>query len=75
MGGCEVGGLVNMFVVYMDFENFEYINVVKMYWNVLVMFKGQGFKVVDFFNVIERGEVKFVWIMGINFVVSMFNCG
>lgn len=40
MGGCEVGGLVNMLVVYMDFENFDYISVVKIYWNVFVMFKG-----------------------------------
>lgn len=35
MGGREVGGLVNMFVVYRDIENFKYRDSVKLFWNVL----------------------------------------
>lgn len=75
MGGREVGGLANMLAAHMDLENPEHINAVKTYWNAPVMPKGQGLKAVDLFNAIERGEVKFVWIMGTNPVVSMPNRG
>ena len=75
MGGREVGGLANMLAAHMDLENLEHINAVKTYWNAPVMPKGQGLKAVDLFNAIERGEVKFVWIMGTNPVVSMPNRG
>ncbi|MBJ2128197.1 molybdopterin-dependent oxidoreductase [Alteromonas sp. IB21] len=73
MGGREVGGLANMLAAHMDLENPEHINAVKTYWNAPVMPKGQGLKAVDLFNAIERGKVKFVWIMGTNPVVSMPN--
>ena len=75
MGGREVGGLANMLAAHMDLENPEHINAVKTYWNAPVMPKGQGLKAVDLFNAIERGKVKFVWIMGTNPVVSMPNRG
>ena len=75
MGGREVGGLANMLAAHMDLENLEHINAVKTYWNAPVMPKGQGLKAVDLINAIERGEVKFVWIMGTNPVVSMPNRG
>ena len=73
MGGREVGGLANMLAAHMDLENPEHINAVKTYWNAPVMPKGQGLKAVDLFNAIERGKVRFVWIMGTNPVVSMPN--
>ncbi len=73
MGGREVGGLANMLAAHMDLENALHIEAVKTYWDAPVMPKGQGLKAVDLFEAIERGDVKFIWIMGTNPVVSMPN--
>lgn len=73
MGGCEVGGFVNMLVCYLDIENFDYFKVVKDFWNVLVMLVVQGLKVVDMFDVVECGDIKVFWVICINLVQFLFD--
>ena len=71
MGGREVGGLANMLAAHMDIDNGDHRNLVQTYWDSPVMADHQGLKAVDLFNAIDAGDVKAVWIMATNPVVSM----
>lgn len=72
MGGCEVGGLVNMLVCYLDIENLEYCDVVQEFWKLFYILVKQGLKVVDMFDVVVDGKIKVFWIIYMNLVVMMF---
>lgn len=71
MGGREVGGLANQLAAHMDFNNPEDIDRVKRFWNATHMAEKEGLKAVDLFNAIEAGQIKFLWIMSTNPLVSM----
>ncbi|MDB5988291.1 MAG: Assimilatory nitrate reductase large subunit, partial [Nevskia sp.] len=71
MGGREVGGLANMLAAHMDLERPDHRDTVQTFWNSPRIASRGGLKAVDLFNAIERGEVKAVWIMATNPVVSM----
>ncbi len=71
MGGREVGGLANQLAAHMDFGNDEDIDRVARFWQAPNMAREPGLKAVELFEAIERGEVKAVWIMATNPVVSM----
>ncbi len=71
MGGREVGGLANMLAAHMDIDNSDHRNLVQTYWNSPVMADHPGLKAVDLFNAIDAGDVKAVWIMATNPVVSL----
>ena len=71
MGGREVGGLANTLAAHMEFNNPEQWQLVKDFWQAEHMASQPGLLAVDLFNAIERGEVKAVWIMATNPVVSL----
>jgi assimilatory nitrate reductase catalytic subunit len=70
MGGREVGGLANMLAAHMDFSP-DGIDRVGRFWGSDRVATGPGLKAVDLFAAIARGEIKAVWIMATNPVVSM----
>lgn len=73
MGGREVGGLSNLLAAHMDIENPQHRDIVQEYWTSPTIVEKPGFKAVELFDAIESGEVKAVWIMATNPLVSMPN--
>ncbi|MBU2865249.1 molybdopterin-dependent oxidoreductase [Reinekea forsetii] len=71
MGGREVGGLANQLAAHMDFTTPGAIDRVKRFWQAPKMATQNGLKAVDLFKAIEAGDVKIVWIMATNPVVSL----
>ncbi|MGD9842248.1 MAG: molybdopterin-dependent oxidoreductase [Steroidobacteraceae bacterium] len=71
MGGREVGGLANMLAAHMDLENPAHRRTVQTFWDSPHIADRQGLKAVDLFKAIHAGEVKAVWIMATNPVVSL----
>lgn len=72
MGGREVGGLANMLAAHMAFSPTER-DTVGRFWNAPNLVTGQGYKAVDMFDAIARGEIKALWVIGTNPAVSMPN--
>ena len=70
MGGREVGGLANMLAAHMDFTP-EDIDRVGRFWGSDRVATKPGPRAVDMFAAVGRGEIKAIWIMGTNPVVSM----
>jgi assimilatory nitrate reductase catalytic subunit len=70
MGGREVGGLANQLAAHMDFAP-ESVARVARFWGAPRVASRPGLKAVDLFDAVERGDVKAVWIMSTNPVVSM----
>ena len=71
MGGREVGGLANQLAAHMGFDNQADIDRVQRFWQAPNMAKKPGLMAVELFDAIERGQIKAVWIMGTNPVVSL----
>ncbi|MDH5546102.1 MAG: molybdopterin-dependent oxidoreductase [Gammaproteobacteria bacterium] len=71
MGGREVGGLSNQLAVHLDIENSEHQQLAQTFWQSPRIARQSGLKAVDMFNVVERGQIKAIWIMSTNPVVSM----
>jgi assimilatory nitrate reductase catalytic subunit len=71
MGGREVGGLANQLAGRMHFEKPADIDRVARYWNAPNIATENGLKAVDMFDAVDRGEIKFIWIMSTNPLVSM----
>ena len=72
MGGREVGGLANMLAAHMDFTP-KAIQRVQTFWSAPNISKHPGLKAVDMFDAVERGEIKAIWVMATNPVVSLPN--
>jgi assimilatory nitrate reductase catalytic subunit len=72
MGGREVGGLANQLAAHMGFTPAE-IDRTRRFWNAARIATHEGLKAVDMFDAIGRGEIKALWVMGTNPVVSMPN--
>lgn len=70
MGGREVGGLANQLAAHMGFTPQD-IDRVGRFWGTAHVAQHPGLNAVPLFQAIERGEVKAVWIMGTNPVVSL----
>ncbi|MET0379025.1 MAG: nitrate reductase, partial [Spongiibacteraceae bacterium] len=70
MGGREVGGLANMLAVHRGFDDTS-IAEVGQFWNAPNMARAPGLKAVPLFEAIERGDVKFLWILATNPLVSL----
>jgi assimilatory nitrate reductase catalytic subunit len=70
MGGREVGGLANQLAVHRAFSP-ESIAAVGKFWCAPKMAQAPGLKAVQLFEAIERGDVKFLWVMATNPLVSM----
>ncbi|MCS4266127.1 nitrate reductase [Serratia sp. BIGb0163] len=70
MGGREVGGLANQLAAHMSF-NSEDTDRVQRFWRSPRIAQQPGLNAVDLFQAIAAGQVKAVWIMGTNPVVSL----
>ncbi|MCV6604383.1 MAG: molybdopterin-dependent oxidoreductase, partial [Porticoccaceae bacterium] len=70
MGGREVGGLANMLAAHMDYSP-ENCATVADFWGSEHVAQAPGLKAVDLFDGVSRGEIRAIWIMGTNPVVSM----
>lgn len=70
MGGREVGGLANQLAAHMGFSE-EEVDRVRRFWGAPRMATAPGLKAVELFRAIGAGQVKAVWIMGTNPVVSL----
>ncbi|MDR6983567.1 assimilatory nitrate reductase catalytic subunit [Rheinheimera pacifica] len=71
MGGREVGGLANQLAAHIDYSDKAQQALVGEFWKAPNLVTQPGFKAVELFDAIERGEIKAVWIMATNPVVSM----
>lgn len=71
MGGREVGGLANQLAARMHFENPLERDRLKRFWKTDNIPHSSGLKAVDMFDAVARGEIKFIWIMSTNPLVSM----
>jgi assimilatory nitrate reductase catalytic subunit len=70
MGGREVGALANTLTAHMEFHPDD-IDRVEAFWQTDTLAKKPGLKAIDMFDAIHRGEIKAVWIMATNPVVSL----
>lgn len=70
MGGREVGGLANQLAAHMDFSPSDRDRI-RRFWKAPNLISKPGLKAVDMFDAIKRGEIKFIWIMSTNPLVSM----
>ncbi len=73
MGGREVGGLANQLAAHMDIDNPKHQGKVQRFWQSPTIANKQGAKAIDLFDKIYSGEIKAVWIMATNPVVSLPN--
>jgi assimilatory nitrate reductase catalytic subunit len=73
MGGREVGGLAHQLAAHMDFSNPADVDRVARFWNSPNIASKPGLPAVELFDAIDAGQVKAVWIMATNPVVSLPN--
>ena len=71
MGGREVGGLANALACHMNLEDPLHRQIVSEFWSVPDVPDKPGLKAVDMFDAVAKGDIKAIWIMGTNPVVSM----
>ncbi|MFV2003917.1 MAG: molybdopterin-dependent oxidoreductase, partial [Gammaproteobacteria bacterium] len=71
MGGREVGGLANQLVSHMEIENKTHREIVAEFWQTSTLATKAGFKAIDCFDEIEKKNIRAIWIMATNPVVSM----
>jgi assimilatory nitrate reductase catalytic subunit len=71
MGGREVGGLATQLAAHLELANPEHRAAVQGFWQSPRMPKRNGLKAVEMFDAIASGQIKAVWIMATNPVVSM----
>jgi assimilatory nitrate reductase catalytic subunit len=71
MGGREVGGFANTLAAHVDLHDERGRQAVQQFWNSPAIASRQGPKAVEMFDRIHSGEIKAVWIMATNPVVSL----
>ncbi|PLW79184.1 nitrate reductase [Cohaesibacter celericrescens] len=71
MGGREVGGLANLLASHMELEREDHRALVSEFWSAPNLTKKPGLKAVDLFKAVREGNIKALWIMSTNPVVSM----
>ena len=70
MGGREVGGLANQLAAHRVFAPDD-VDRVRRFWRAPAIASREGHKAVAMFDAIRRGEIKALWVMGTNPVVSL----
>jgi len=71
MGGREVGGLANQLAAHLRLDEPAHRHLLQDFWQSPRMVEQPGLKAVDLFEAIHSGQVKAVWIMATNPVVSL----
>ncbi len=69
-GACDLGGLPNVFPGYQDVTDKEIRQKFADYWDVDGFPEDPGLTVVEIFHACEKGDVKGLYIMGENPVIS-----
>jgi assimilatory nitrate reductase catalytic subunit len=75
MGGREVGGLANQLAAHMELDNATHRDLVQRFWRSPVIADKPGLKAVQMFDAIGAGQIKAVWIMATNPLVSLPDAG
>ncbi len=75
MGGREVGGLATQLAAHMRIENAADRDRVQRFWKSPRIADKVGLKAVDLFRAIETRQVRAVWIMATNPLVSLPDAG
>ncbi|RJS93151.1 nitrate reductase [Salinisphaera sp. Q1T1-3] len=68
MGGREVGGLASTLAAHMGFDRAD---TVQRFWDSPAIAGTPGLKAVELFEAIATGQIKAVWIMATNPLVSL----
>ncbi|TDT40247.1 assimilatory nitrate reductase catalytic subunit [Halospina denitrificans] len=71
MGGREVGGLANQLAAHLDYDTPGALAEVEGFWQAPAMATEPGYKAVELFEAVERGEIQALWIMATNPAVSL----
>lgn len=71
MGGREVGGLANLLPAHRDLANPEHRKEVANFWGVEKISDKPGFTATEMFSALETGELKAIWIICTNPMVSL----
>lgn len=71
MGGREVGGLANMLACHLDIENADHRSAVRCFWDAPRIPEAPGLKAVEMFRAVGTGQIKALWVIHTNPVVSM----
>ncbi|MHB8716902.1 MAG: molybdopterin oxidoreductase family protein, partial [Sulfuricaulis sp.] len=75
MGGREVGALANQLTAHMSLESAPDRERVQRFWGSPAIASHPGLKAVDMFQAVEAGQIKALWIMATNPVVSLPDAG
>lgn len=73
MGGREVGGMANLLAVHKDLNNPEHRKEVSDFWGGKQVQAKPGYTATEMFNALDNGDLKAIWIICTNPVVSMPN--
>ncbi|MEB2786027.1 molybdopterin-dependent oxidoreductase [Algoriphagus sp. E1-3-M2] len=73
MGGREVGGMANLLAVHKDLNNPVHRQEVANFWGVNEISPEPGYAATEMFDALESGEMKAVWIICTNPMVSLPN--
>src|SRR5690606_32327334 len=73
MGGREVGGMANLLAVHKDLNNPIQRQEVANFWGVNEISPEPGYSATEMFDALESGEMKAVWIICTNPLVSLPN--
>jgi len=71
MGGREVGGLSNILPAHRLLSNKQDRLYVQRFWNGKEIQEAPGLTATQMFDALEKGELKAIWIMGTNPLVSL----
>ncbi len=71
MGGREVGALANQLASHLELDEPRHRALVQGFWGAPRLADRPGRRAVELFDAIERGEIRAVWVMGTNPVVSL----
>lgn len=73
MGGREVGALANTLASHIEFKDTHLHAALADFWQTDNLATNEGLKAVDLFDAVESGQIKVLWIMATNPLVSMPN--
>ncbi|RAI95375.1 nitrate reductase [Algoriphagus yeomjeoni] len=73
MGGREVGGMASLLAVHKDLNNPVHRQEVANFWGVNEISPEPGYSATEMFDALESGEMKAVWIICTNPMVSLPN--
>jgi ferredoxin-nitrate reductase len=71
MGGREVGGLSTILAAHRSLSNADHRNEVAKFWGVKSVSSKPGFTATEMIEAMERGDLKAVWIVCTNPLVSL----